>query len=116
MYTSLFLLSLVPMVQEDADLQTVPLPRPPQTTGFDSPAHALRNRAPSQLIVPGAAMWSEPEPPPSLEQSRLIGTQKTSDGPAPLVSGALSIRERMTEVLVSEPGDGRVWVRGRDYR
>jgi hypothetical protein len=116
MYTSLLLLSLVPLAQEDADLFTGVLPRPPQTVEFDAPDHALRLRAPSQVLTPGAPAWDAPESPESIEASRLIGTQKTGAGPAPQMSSALSIRELMTEVLVTEPGDGRVWVRGRDYR
>ena len=116
MHTSLLLLSLVPLIQEDADLFTGTLPRPPQTVEFDAPHHALASRAPRQAVTPGAPTWDVPESPASVEASRHIGTQKVGDGPAPEVSGSMSIRDRMTDVLVTEPGDGRVWVRGRDYR
>jgi len=116
MHTSLLLLSLVPLVQEDPSLLTGPLPRPQQTIEFDAPEHAVSKRASSQVVAPGAPAWNVTESPASVEQSRLIGTQKSHEGLPPQMSGALSIRERMTEVLVTEPGDGHVWVRGRDYR
>lgn len=116
MTTSLLLLALAPAVQDDPSLLTGPLPRPALTTEFDAPEHALGRPTPRPEFVPGAPTWNAHEAPESLGQSRLVGTPKVGDGPAPLVQSGLSIRDRMTAPLVTEPGDGNVWVRGRDYR
>lgn len=116
MSTALLLLALATAAQDDPSLLTGPLPRPAMSPVFDLPEHALGHPTPRPEFVPGAPRWSAPEAPESLEQVRRIGAPDPGDAPTPLVSGRLAIRERMTAPLVTEPGDGHVWVRGRDYR
>ncbi len=114
MHPTFLLLTLAPLAQEDPSLLGAPLPRPVQEVGFDAPEHAAA--APRPAFVPGAPTWDAPESPVSLTPRVHDAGPKLDVGAAPLLSTSLRIRDRLTEVLVSEPGDGRVWARGRDFR
>ncbi|MEZ6015912.1 MAG: hypothetical protein R3F49_12410 [Planctomycetota bacterium] len=116
MHTSLLLLSLIPALQEDPSLLTAPLAVAPQVVEFDAPGQANHIVSPRTLDAPGAPSWNAPEAPESLLHSRMGLPPKPVDDATPDISAPLSIRDRMTHVFFSEPGDGRVWARGRDFR
>jgi len=120
MFTTLLLASLAPMgpaLQDDPSQVTAPSVRPTFQLQYDSPEHA-RGLAPASTLqrLPAPPSWNEPEAPLSVQRSRAAEAPKADVQPTATFRSKRAIRELMTDVFVSEPGDGRVWVRGRDYR
>ena len=61
--------------------------------------------------------WAVPPAQPRLQPAQpLMGQGKDGAEQEPTFSAPLSIREMMTAPLVTQPDDGRVWVRTRDMR
>jgi hypothetical protein len=110
MLTPMLLLALAPSAQDDPSLALSLPQRPSQAVTFDDGARPAPT-PPLGTIAPLA-----PETAAGLVAARNLETEAKGAAPEPTLRAPLSIRERLTAPLVDEPGDGRVWVRGRDYR